>query len=222
MYIDTMLPLGLRPAPKIFMAVADAAEWIIRQHGVDMVLHYLNDFLLIGAPNSDECKHALSTLLGIFSYLGSPVAEEKLEGPTVSLTFLGLQLDTMNMELRLPAERVSALHKLISSWLSRKSCTRSQLESVIGHLSHACKVVCCEKTFLRRLFELLAVARRADHYLRINVSVRSDFRWWDTFLSGRNGVALSQLFLALPATFAFATDASGAVGCGAIWPPIWL
>ena len=52
-YLDTALPFGLRSAPKIFTAVADAVEWIARQHGVKFIIHYLDDYLIIGAPNSD-------------------------------------------------------------------------------------------------------------------------------------------------------------------------
>ena len=33
-YVDPMLPFGLRLAPKIFNAVADALEWCIRRNGV--------------------------------------------------------------------------------------------------------------------------------------------------------------------------------------------
>ena len=50
LFIDTTLPLGLRLAPKIFTAVADAAESIARQQGVTTILHYLDDFLIIGRP----------------------------------------------------------------------------------------------------------------------------------------------------------------------------
>ena len=46
LFIDTTLPFGLRSAPKIFTAVADAAEWIARQQGVTTILHYLDDFLV--------------------------------------------------------------------------------------------------------------------------------------------------------------------------------
>ena len=34
LYIDTALPLGLRSAPKIFNAVADALQWIFSANGV--------------------------------------------------------------------------------------------------------------------------------------------------------------------------------------------
>jgi len=52
-YVDAALPFGLRSAPKIFTAVADAVEWILRSEGVNFVIHYLDDFLLVGPPNSD-------------------------------------------------------------------------------------------------------------------------------------------------------------------------
>ena len=34
LFVDTILPFGLRWAPKIFTALADAAEWIIKRRGV--------------------------------------------------------------------------------------------------------------------------------------------------------------------------------------------
>ena len=47
LFVDAALPFGLRSAPKIFTAVADAAEWIVRREGVDFIIHYLDDFLLM-------------------------------------------------------------------------------------------------------------------------------------------------------------------------------
>ena len=34
LYVDKTLPFGLRSAPKIFTALADAVEWVARQEGV--------------------------------------------------------------------------------------------------------------------------------------------------------------------------------------------
>lgn len=34
-FVDGMLPFGLRSAPKIFNAVADALEWIVGQEGIE-------------------------------------------------------------------------------------------------------------------------------------------------------------------------------------------
>lgn len=64
----------------------------MRQDGVDFVLHYLDDFLLVGAPASQECTGALTTLLSVFDRLGFPVALDKLESPGNQLTSLGFEL----------------------------------------------------------------------------------------------------------------------------------
>ena len=61
MFIDMALPFGLRSSPKVFSSVADAVEWILKQQAIPIVMHYLDDFLLIGAPSSAECKLALET-----------------------------------------------------------------------------------------------------------------------------------------------------------------
>ena len=46
MYIDLMLPFGLRSAPKIFNAVTDALHWHLQQMGIPWVFHYLDDFVI--------------------------------------------------------------------------------------------------------------------------------------------------------------------------------
>ena len=74
-----------------------------------MVLHYLDDFLLVGAPNSQECERALSILLRVFGKLGLPVTANKSEEPTTRLTFLRFELDSARLEIRLLAEKVAAL-----------------------------------------------------------------------------------------------------------------
>ena len=49
-YIDQVLPFGLRSAPMIFSAVADALLWIMLKKGVSWGIHYIDDFLTIGSP----------------------------------------------------------------------------------------------------------------------------------------------------------------------------
>ena len=52
LFIDTAFPSGLHSAQKIFNAIADTVEWFARQQGVDPLLHYLDDFFTMGAPDS--------------------------------------------------------------------------------------------------------------------------------------------------------------------------
>ena len=108
-YIDCQLPFGLASAPAIFSAVAEALEWILRRRGVRGVLHYLDDFLLMGAPGSRECSHALAITFSTCEELGVPLAMDKVEGPVVSLTFLGIRLCSSPLSVSLPRQKVAAL-----------------------------------------------------------------------------------------------------------------
>ena len=71
-YIDGMLPFGLSSAPKIFNALADAIEWIVSEQGVEQVFHYLDDFAVLGHPDTLECQQALDMLKDICATLGVP------------------------------------------------------------------------------------------------------------------------------------------------------
>ena len=91
--VDGALPFGLRSAPKLFTAVADAVLWAMGRHGVVHAMHYLDDFLLLSPPNSAECQ-ALQNSLQFCNRLGFPIAPHKLEGPASQLSFLGILIDT--------------------------------------------------------------------------------------------------------------------------------
>ena len=154
-YIDWALPFGLRSAPKLFSAVADAIAWVLHCQGVCYQLHYLDDFLFLGAPATSEATATLSLVTNVFQHLGIPVATHKTEGPATCVTFLGILIDTQAYELRLPTDKLSRLQALVDRWFPRRSCTKKDLESLIGHLSHAATVVRPGRTFLRQFFTLL-------------------------------------------------------------------
>ncbi len=221
-FVETALPFGLRSAPKIFTAVADALEWIVRQEGVRSILHYLDDYLLVGPPGSMECARNLDTLLTTFDRLGVPVALPKLEGPTTTLTFLGIEIDSMALQLRLPQTKLQELRALVASWKERRSCRRKELESLTGKLQHACTVVKPGRSFLRRLFELQSGTRKAHHHIPLRQAARSDIVWWHTFLDSWNGVSLIPPAARDSRMYQVYTDASGGFGCGAIWDSRWF
>ncbi len=134
LYVDGCLPFGLRSAPKIFTALADALEWCFRRRGVTEVDHYLDDFITIGPPGDVECQCNLSIIQDVCRSLGVPLAVEKVEGPATCLTFLGIEIDTLTGVLRLPRDKVVRITHELSRWQRRRRCIRKQLESLIGIL----------------------------------------------------------------------------------------
>lgn len=210
-YIDTCLPFGLRSAPKLFNVLADLLEWILRHHGVSFLLHYLDDYLTMGPPQTQICQHNLRLLTEVCTMLGIPLALEKVEGPSTILEFLGILLDTERMEARLPAEKLTRIQATIQEWLSRKSATKREILSLVGLLQHAAKVVRPGRTFVSRMYSVAASVQELDYFTRLNREFRSDLYWWHNFLKEWNGVG----FLPPQDThhFIIHTDASGSWGC---------
>ena len=66
----------------------------VQQQGVCDIMPYLDDFLMLGHPSCNQCHQTLEAIKQTCQQLGVPLAMEKVEGPSTSLTFLGITLDT--------------------------------------------------------------------------------------------------------------------------------
>lgn len=211
------LPFSLRLAPFIFNSIADLVEWIlVHSHHIPALLHYLDDFITAGPPDSPQCAHNLAVALAACKRLGLPLHPGKCVGPAMVLVVLGIELDSVSQIARLPAEKLSALKDLISSWLPCKCCNRRELGSLIGHLHHAAKVVWPGRTFLRRMIDLLCCFRKRDHPIRLNKEFHLDLCWWHQFLSQWHRVSF-WLFpgLSPEADMEVSSDAARSLGYGA-------
>lgn len=114
----------------------------------------------------------LDVFLGICRSLGVPIAEDKTEGPSTSLVFLGIEIDSAAMTVRLPADKLAKARTLITEWSARRKCTKRELLSLIGFLSFACKVVKPGRIFLRRLIDLSTSVVSLNHFIYLNAEAR--------------------------------------------------
>ena len=92
------LPFSLRSAPIIFSALADALQWIMERMGVQWVAHYIDDFITIGDPDCYKCKENAVIMHSACDRVGLPFEPEKDEGPTTTLSFIGIELDSIELE----------------------------------------------------------------------------------------------------------------------------
>lgn len=183
-YMDAVLPFGLRSAPLIFSAVADAVQWIMLEKGASWLSHYIDDFVTLGPPNSRECETNMGIMHEVCEEVGLPVEPEKDEGPATGITFLGVELDTEALEIRLPAEKLRQMRSLLTSWRGRKACRKRELLSLIGVLTQAGRAVKAGRSFVRRLLDLAKSTRRLDQYVRLNRDARADIEWWCQYAEG--------------------------------------
>ena len=95
--------------------------------------------------------------------LGIGVNEEKKQLGCI-VDFLGLEFDTLQMEARLPKDKLNKAIKGVAKVLEKKSSTtHEELQSLVGLLSFAAKVVCPGRAFLRRLYDALAKGGKYLH-----------------------------------------------------------
>lgn len=131
------------------------------------IIHYLDDFLTIGSPSSEECQNNLGKLTATCNHLGLPLKNDKVEGPTTSLTFFGILLETKKMEMRLPETKLFKLKSLIISWMHKRTARKRALLSLIGKLSHVAKIIIPGCTFLCRMIDNARKAKYPDHWIHL-------------------------------------------------------
>ena len=158
------------------------------------VIHYLDDFL-IWSEDASRCARDLQLALSICSQLGLSAEPSKVEGPDTTITFLGIEIDSIKEELRLPQSKLVALKQLLASWSSKRVATKREL--LLGHLNHSATVVPAGKSFLRHLINAMSQLRQQSHLTRLNTLCRSDIIWWLSFVEKWNGF-FHAYHLALP------------------------
>ena len=120
---------------------------------IHYIQHYLDDFFIAGEPKSDECQVALNNCFKVCQYLVVPLAEEKAGGPSTCITFLGFELDSVAMELRLAASKLEKIKAKLKFWESRHSGTKRTLLSLVCSLQHCCQAIVLGRPFLRKLID---------------------------------------------------------------------
>lgn len=222
-YVDLYLPFGLRSAPYLFNQLSEALEWILKHnYGLQHVLHILDDFLVI-EPSRVQCLTSFSTLLRVFMSLKAPLVASKTLGPSQVLEFMGIVLDSARMEARLPEDKLARTRELLTSFKGRRSARLVELQSLIGTLQFACKVVIPGRTFLQRIINLTSKVPSRFHHIRLNREFFKDLDMWQLFLTGWNGRSffLDNNVTPSPDIELF-TDAASTVGFGGYFDGKWF
>lgn len=207
---DTRLPFGASLSPGIFHRLTQAVKRIMSRKGFDLMIVYLDDFLII-SRSKEACAQALSVLIQLLRKLGFAIHWGKVIDPTQRITFLGIELDSIEMTLRLPQDKLDLLRQELKSFLNRNRASKRQLQSLAGRLSWAASVVRGGRVFLRRIFNKISMLRHGSHRTQLSTEVRQDINWWFQCVHVFNGK--SALLDSLPLECVF-TDASNDGGGG--------
>jgi len=163
--------------------------------------------------------------------LGVPINDEKTVNAATCIPFLGITLDTIQMEARLPSDKVEKLRTLLNSSFKKRTLRLKELQSLLGLLNFACRVIVPGRAFMQRLYRLTANVTHPRHHVTLNKESRRDLTAWKVFIDHFNGksMLLEDRWVSAP-HLNLATDSAGSLGFAAIfsshylfgtWPPHW-
>ena len=219
-YYDRVLPQGCSSSCALFEYFAAAIHHIFQYFAPDCkTIHYLDDFLFL-APTYELCLKYRDLFVKICSFINIPLAPHKITLPAHDTTFLGITLDTVAQQARLPIEKISAYANDVEHVIHMDRITKKQLQSIIGKLSFASAVVPA-RVFLRRL---ILVLKKFDNNasVKLPASALLDLVTWKEFLTHYNGVTFFRSLRQLDGKeINLQADASKA-GFGATFKHKWL
>lgn len=152
---------------------------------------------------------------------GISLAADKSKGPSPVMSFLGILIDTMAMECRLPDDRLMDLWSAVVWARKAGKLILHQLQSLLGKLNIACRITPMGRVFNRRLAAATAGIRRMrcpgdltqDHKVVLLV--------WESFLDSYNGRSVWMSEAMSSFDLELFTNAAGSAGYGACFGGQW-
>lgn len=190
-YVELTLPFGLRSSPALWHDFSTALEWILRKVASSGFLdHYVDDFIKGTAPGRRPLAIAeIEAIARVLAILGVPESVSKRLGPALIMAFLGIEIDTEGLVLRVPSDKLCLIVALLRDWENRRSGPVRDFASLIGKLAAAARVIRPGRTFTRRLLDTLRDAKRSGATtVQLDASAMKDIRWWLSFAKDWNGV----------------------------------
>jgi len=218
LYFDVVLPMGLRSAAMACQRATSGVSYICGGHDFN-VLNYLDDFM--GIESTDTAWKAYNFLGKLLGELGLRESTSKACPPSTSVICLGVQFDTIAMTMSVTQSRITEIEELLNCWKDKTSCTKRQLQSLLGKLVFISKCVRPSRIFLHRMLELLRSLKNNHNRTRLTSGFHKDLRWWQCFLRQYNGVSLIPSLNWSTPDKIFSTDAC-LTGCGGLAGDIYF
>ena len=208
------LPFGLALAPRLFTKILKPVFALLRQSGIRMII-YLDDLLFMNSTEKG-LRQDMATVRYLLENLGFVINLEKsVFTPSQKLEFLGFIINTIDMNLLLPDDKVMSIKSLCMTLLEQKVVSVWDLSQLIGKLTASIQAVFPAPLHYRHLQNLkhqgLAKGGGYDSCLSLSREAREEIQWWIVHLEAWNGKAI----LSQPSDLVIETDASK-MGWGAV------
>jgi len=190
-YKMTSMPFGLACAPRVFTKVTKLLVALLRSFGLRLVI-YLDDMLILN-QNKEALLTDRDTVLFLLMVLGFVVNWRKsILIPTQTIDYLGFSVNSINMTLSLPRDRLVKISSKCTEILTSQRLKVRNLSELIGQLTATGEAVLPGPLHYRQLQKLKAYALSLNKQSYegpaiLNEEARSEIKWWVQNLETHNG-----------------------------------
>jgi len=189
-YEFTVLPFGLATAPCVFTKLLHPVVASLRRQGIRLLI-FLDDILIAASSRAKAAQH-ITLAMEHLNSLGFITNEKKsITTPSQIMEFLGFVVNTAQMTLTLPTDKVLKLRKECKHMMNQPEVTARQLAHLIGLMTSTIPAVLPAPLWYRALqrlrFKALVVGKTYDHPTRMTQEAMADLRQWLDCLSLHNG-----------------------------------
>lgn len=189
-FLDLCPPFGCRSSSAACQRTSAAVVYLMSQAGFN-TLAYLDDFA--GAEFlQQEADQAFQHFKALSSSLGLQLAEKKCFPPAQKLEWLGYQIDTNEMTVAIPQEKLQSVIQECQKWLTRERAIKTMIQSLIGKLLHVFNCIRQGKKFTARILDTLR-AMGDKSWTTISYEFMKDVQWFLSYALEANGVSVYSL-----------------------------
>ena len=159
------------------------------------LIAYIDDIFIL-AESREESRDHVEVVLFLLVCMGFIVNQKKsVTEPSQILDFLGLTVDSLAMELKLPLEKLKKIRAESQKLVKEDTVSARSLAWKLGKMNATAQVIPPAPLFCRNLQMSLALAL-GEHSQCYKAPVtlppegKEELSWWDTHMSRWNGKSL--------------------------------
>ena len=217
---------GLKHAGLQGQRITTAVTWIHNRLGLETdqeemfnSLNYSDD--IGGCEATEERAIAAFIALGeLLAELGLRESKSKAFPPSTCMPYLGVEFDTVNMVMRVPAEKVEEIREELSHWVRKTTASKRALQQLLGRLFWVSRCIKFSRVFMsRKLIQLKSMHSMPDHKkVPLSDDCKLDIHWWDRYLRRFNGTELIYPTDPLNLSLDQLLETSAVINCGDAQP----
>ena len=180
-YQFTCLPFGLAPAPLYFTKLLKPVVALLRRLGLRMIV-YLDDIIVFNQTREGILQDRDSTLW-LLQNLGFVINWKKsVLDPSHCMEYLGFVINSMEMNLSLPKEKMNQLIQSCRDLIREKTASVRTLAKIIGKPTSSMQAVLPAPLHYRHLQMLqvkgLLAGKSYETMVTLNQNCQNDLQWW--------------------------------------------